>query len=68
MAKTIISEGKTTTEAIENGLKQLKASRKDVNIKVIEEETLNIKIAQATESGDVNLLSELLKQQKSLKG
>jgi hypothetical protein len=37
-------------------------------IKVIEEETLNIKIAQATESGDVNLLSELLKQQKSLKG
>lgn len=37
-------------------------------IKVIEEETLNIKIAQATAAGDVNLLSELLKQQKSLKG
>lgn len=37
-------------------------------IKVIEEETLNIKIAQATQAGDVNLLSELLKQQKSLKG
>ena len=35
---TIISEGKTTTEAIENGLKQLKVSKKDVNIKVIEEE------------------------------
>jgi predicted RNA-binding protein Jag len=29
---TIISEGKTTTEAIENGLKQLKVSKKDVNI------------------------------------
>lgn len=37
-------------------------------IKVIEEETLNVKIAQATAAGDVNLLSELLKQQKSLKG
>lgn len=37
-------------------------------IKVIEEETLNIKIARATAAGDVNLLSELLKQQKSLKG
>lgn len=37
-------------------------------IKVIEEETLNIKIAQATAAGDVNLLSELLKKQKSLKG
>ena len=35
---SIISEGKTTTEAIENGLKQLKASKKDVNIKVLEEE------------------------------
>ena len=28
MAKTIISEGKTTNEAIENGLKQLNVSRK----------------------------------------
>ena len=35
---TIISEGKTTNEAIENGLKQLNVSKKDVNIKVIEEE------------------------------
>ena len=35
---SIISEGKTTTEAIENGLKQLKVSKKDVNIKVIEED------------------------------
>ncbi|MBQ8003253.1 MAG: DNA primase [Clostridia bacterium] len=37
-------------------------------IKVIEEETLNLRIAEATRSGDVNLLSELLKKQKSLKG
>ncbi len=35
---SIIAEGKTTTEAIENGLKQLKVSKKDVNIKVIEED------------------------------
>ena len=35
---TIISEGKTTTEAIEKGLKQLKVSKKDVDIKVIEED------------------------------
>jgi len=35
---SIISEGKTTTEAIENGLKQLKVSKKDVNIKVIDED------------------------------
>ena len=35
---SIISEGKKTTEAIENGLKQLKASKKDVNIKIIEED------------------------------
>ena len=35
---SIISEGKTTTEAIENGLKQLNVSKKDVNIRVIEED------------------------------
>lgn len=35
---SIISEGKTTNEAIENGLKQLKVSKKDVNIKVLEED------------------------------
>ena len=35
---TTISEGKPTTEAIENGLKQLNVSKKDVNIKIIEEE------------------------------
>lgn len=35
---TIISEGKTTNEAIENGLKQLNVSKKDVNIKILEED------------------------------
>ena len=38
MPRCIISEGKTTNEAIENGLKQLKVSKLDVDIKVIEEE------------------------------
>ena len=38
MSKTIISEGKTTAEAIENGLKELKVSKSQVDIKVLEEE------------------------------
>lgn len=38
MEKTIISEGRTTNEAIENGLKQLKVSKSKVNIKVLENE------------------------------
>ena len=35
---SIISEGKTTNEAIENGLKELKVSKNMVNIKVLENE------------------------------
>lgn len=38
MSKSIISEGKTTNEAIENGLKQLKVSKNMVDIKVLENE------------------------------
>ena len=38
MAESIISEGKTTNEAIENGLKQLNASKSEVTIKVLESE------------------------------
>ena len=38
MQNTIISEGKTTNEAIENGLKQLNVSKNMVNIKVLENE------------------------------
>lgn len=37
MPKSIISEGKTSTEAIEKGLKELKASRNQVEVKIIEE-------------------------------
>ena len=38
MSKTIIVEGKTTNEAIEKGLKQLKVNRDHVQIKVLEDE------------------------------
>ena len=38
MSNSIIAEGKTTNEAIENGLKQLKVSKKMVDIKVLESE------------------------------
>ena len=38
MGKSIISEGKTTNEAIENGLKELKVSKNKVDIKVLEDE------------------------------
>ncbi len=38
MEKSIISEGKTTTEAIENGLAKMKATKDMVDIKVLEEE------------------------------
>lgn len=38
MQNSIISEGKTTNEAIENGLKKLGVTKKDVEVKVLEEE------------------------------
>ena len=38
MENTIISEGKTTNEAIENGLKKLNVSKEKVDIKVLESE------------------------------
>jgi len=38
MEKVIISEGKTTNEAIENGLKQLNVSKNMVDVKVLETE------------------------------
>lgn len=38
MSRVIISEGKTTNEAIENGLKELNVSKNQVDIKVLEQE------------------------------
>ena len=37
MSKTVISEGKTTTEAIEKGLKEIGLPKELVDIKIIEE-------------------------------
>lgn len=41
MEKSIISEGKTTAEAIEKGLKQLNISREEAEIKILEEKKKN---------------------------
>ena len=38
MSKTIIVEGRTSTEAIEKGLKELKVSKNKVDIKILENE------------------------------
>ena len=38
MSKSVISEGKTTNEAIENGLKELNVSKNMVDIKILENE------------------------------
>ena len=38
MNETRIFEGKTSTEAIEKGLKELKVSKKDVDIKILEDD------------------------------
>ena len=38
MSKSVIAEGKTSTEAIENGLKILKVSKDRVEIKILENE------------------------------
>ena len=38
MGKVIIAEGRTTNEAINNGLKQLNTTKENVTIKVLEEE------------------------------
>lgn len=38
MPKSVIAEGKTTNEAIENGLKMLKTTKNNVEIKILENE------------------------------
>ena len=37
MPKSVITEGRTSIEAIEKGLKELKASRNQVDVKILEE-------------------------------
>ena len=47
MEKSIIAEGKTTNEAIENGLKQLKVTKNMVDIKVLENEGMRSAVINA---------------------
>ena len=42
MEKTIISEGRTTNEAIEKGLKELNVAKSRVDIKVLESDDKSI--------------------------
>ena len=38
MSKTVVAEGRTTNEAIEKGLKELKVSKDCVNVKVLDKD------------------------------
>ena len=58
MSNSIIAEGKTTNEAIENGLKELKISKDRVEIKVLE------KIKTALEQGKCARTVELTDEEK----
>ena len=52
MSNSIIAEGKTSTEAIENGLKQLKVSKDRVDIKILEDEkTTKVNIIAHSKGG-----------------
>lgn len=42
MSNSVIAEGKTTNEAVENGLKILKVSKNQVDIKVLENENKKV--------------------------
>ena len=64
---SIISEGKTTTEAIENGLKQLKVSKKDVNIKVLEEDKRSFFSILAPRVVKVEIISKKQKRAERVK-
>lgn len=66
MDKKIISQGKTTNEAIENGLKELKVSKDMVDIKVLEEEKrsfYNI-LAPRIVKVELTLKEEAVKEEK----
>lgn len=66
MDKKIVSQGKTTNEAIENGLKELKVSKDMVDIKVLEEEKrsfYNI-LAPRIVKVELTLKDEVVKDEK----
>lgn len=75
MGKTIMSEGKTTTEAIEKGLKELGVSRDKVEIKILEEEkrsfysilsprVVKVELTLKEENQDKIIKKEKIKEEK----
>ncbi len=75
MEKSIISEGKTTNEAIEKGLKELKVSKNMVDIKVLENEekrsffsilTPRVVKVQLTLKEDIKDISNIKKEKKEI--
>lgn len=75
MGKTIMSEGKTTTEAIEKGLKELGVSKDKVEIKVLEEEkrsfysilsprVVKVELTLKEENQDKIIKKEKIKEEK----
>ena len=76
MANSIISEGKTTNEAVENGLKKLKVSKSMVDIRVIENDekrsffsilTPRVVKVELTVKENVNIKSEKENNNKKVK-
>ena len=80
MSNSIIAEGKTTNEAIENGLKQLKVSKKMVDIKVLESEEkrsffsilaprvvkVELTVKENSEKEEKNIKKEIKKPKKEI--
>lgn len=64
MPKTAIFEGKTTNEAIEKGLKELKVSRDKVDIKVLEEDKRSFFSILAPRVVKVEMTVKEVKQQE----
>ena len=62
MDNKIISEGKTTNEAIEKGLKELNTTRNKVEIKVLEEEKRSFYNILAPRVVKVELHQKILKK------
>ena len=79
MPNTIISEGKTTNEAIEKGLKKLKVDKSQVNIKVLENEdkrsffsilaprVVKVEISLKEEQNNINVKEENRESKKELR-
>lgn len=76
MPRTIIVEGKTSTEAIEKGLKELKVSRNQVDVKILEEKKKSffsildphvVKVELTIREDDVSEIKEKKQEKKDIK-